>query len=132
MTASGKPDVTAHNVDIECVRTTILGGMMDKGWSVRRADGLQIVAEKAMESTAGNMLAVATLTRGPGGSMPNRQITLTIMPVQNDVRIVVDAQWVINPGNARSEYTIPIQWTASDQNAMTSLARGAESKCPKG
>ena len=130
-TASGRPDVTAHNVDVECIRTTLIGGMMNNGWTVRRADGLQIVAEKAMESTAGNMLAVATLTRGSGGSMPNRQITLTIMPVNNDVRMVVDAQWVINPGNARSEYTIPIKWTASDQNDMTALAWGAESKCPK-
>lgn len=132
-TASGRPDVTAHNVDVECLRTGIMGGIMNNGWTIRRSDGLQIVAEKAMEATVINMLGVAALTRGPGGSMPNRQVTLTIMPVNNDVRMVVDAQWVINPGNAHSEYTIPItRWTAADQNAITALAWRAESKCARG
>ncbi len=124
-TASGRPDVTMHNVDVACVKAGFLNGLLNDGYTVRESTDTRIVVGRPSRNTMANVL----LSTGYSGS-PEERVIVTMVTNGNDLRVVFEGAYVSNQGTA-FEKVQPIGATQADQEKVEAMRARAERSCAK-
>lgn len=123
-TASGQPDVVLTNVDVACVRASLMEGLVNNGFQISQSTDSMLVGRRATRNAAASVLLS---TRMSGA--PEERVTLTmIQPAPDTLRVIVYAAYVSNAGTGFEQQT-PVRATQADQDSFAAGARG--SRCKK-
>jgi len=119
-TASGQPDFTVTNANPQCVRSTLLAGLVDGGYMVRSATDSQIAVGRPMlgNTPLGVFLAPTD----------ERRSTFLMIPVGADVRIVMNEAFIANAGSG-FESASPIYPTQEAQQALAAIGARVQAMC---
>ena len=96
-TPSGNPELTLRNVRADCVKAGLVNGLINSGLSIESSSEYLIVAGKPTSNT------MASLLFGTGmNTTVEERYTATIVPQVNgnDLRLIMTAAYVSNPGTA--------------------------------
>lgn len=118
-TASGQPEFTVQNVDAACVRSTVLGGLVNEGYMVRTTTDAQIVAERPSLGGAAVFL---------GTTQDVRRVTITFIPMAGGVRLVANEALVANAGTGFENVT-PVYPTQEMQARFAGNGSRVQAMC---
>lgn len=122
-TASGQPDVVLTNVDVSCVRASLMEGLVNNGFQISQSTDSMLVGKRPTRDTAATIL-LSTRMSGP----PEERVTLTmIQPAPDTLRVIVYGAYVSNAGTAFEQQT-PVRATQADQEAFAAGARNTRCK----
>ena len=115
-TASGQPEFTVHG-NLQCVRSSLLSGLVDGGYTVRSATDSQIVVGRASLGGAGFLAPTE-----------ERRATFLIIPTGTAVRIVMNEAFISNAGSG-FESASPIYPTQEAQQALVTTGVRVQGAC---
>jgi hypothetical protein len=122
-TASGQPDVVLTNVDVACVRASLMEGMVNNGFQIAQSTDSMIVGKRPTRNTMASVL-LSTRMSGP----PEERVTLTMINSAPDtVRVIAYMAYVSNAGTAFEQQT-PVQATQANQDEFAASARNTRCK----
>jgi hypothetical protein len=124
-TASGKPDTTLRNVGASCVKNEILSGLVSKGWTIKTATDTQIVAQRPFDNAV-----LSTLMSTRNGGAPQVRATYTMIPIGDEVRLVLDPAIIVNPGTSQEQVN-PTKPDNEMQTGLVNASRRVETVCTK-
>lgn len=119
-TASGQPEFTVTNTSAQCVRGSLLSGLVDGGYMVRSATDSQIAVGRPMfgNTPLGVFLAPTD----------ERRSTFLIIPVGTSVRIVMNEAFISKAGSDFEDAN-PIYPTQEAQEALAVIGARIQAMC---
>jgi len=123
-TASGQPEITLSNVDVQCVRSGFLNLLVNQRFAVKSATDLQIVAGKVTDN-----FSAALLLGTQFSGAPEDRITILFVPLADSgLRVIVSEQYVSNAGTGFEKPT-PIGQTQIVQNQFETAGQQIQMGC---
>lgn len=116
-TPSGQPEIVLESVDRDCVKSTLVGLMLNQGFAMRSEGPSMIVGGRRSKSSTLNLLLSTPLS----GS-PEERLSFTFVSQGRALRVVASAQIVGNPGTAYEHIIV----VSPDRAAQDNLVYGGE------
>jgi SPOR domain len=99
-TASGRPEVTVHQVPADRVKAAIVNEMIDMGYRITKDSQFEIAFDRPTDNPV-----AAVLFGSKYDAQPNARISYSIAQMGNDVRVVADMAIITNPGSGFEQRT---------------------------